>query len=182
MMDWLLCFLDEHHAAVRDLSLVVAGAFGLWVARWRSRTADRNLITERYRMGSELLQKKDTKEISYYGSRITGAAVLSKILADKDYDDFDEPILRAFETYLRNPPVFADSRPLARKVDYESRDTFLVVRALREHCRDPNKPPLLPIPDHVPFKTTARGVEPNTDHDDYKEWMKVMKRKPSYEI
>ncbi len=182
MTDEIVCFLLEHSATIRDWLIVVAGVVGLVFARWRCQTADRNLITERYRLGSELLQKRDANGASYYASRISGVAVLSKILEDKKCDDFDEPILRAFETYLRSPPVFADSRPLAGKTDYESRDTFLVIKALRMYCLDPGKPPLLPIPSHVPFRTTGRGVEPNREHDDYKEWMRVMEREPFYEI
>lgn len=180
-MDEFVCFPLKHHEAITDWLLIIGAAIGLCLAGRRCRTADRNMITERYRVGSELLQREGR---SNYAARISGASVLSKVLADTQYDDFDEPILRAFEAHLRSPPVFAGSRgALADITDYESRDTFLVVRALREYCRRPqDKRPLLPIPRHVPFRTTEDWVEPNPDHDDYKRWMQIVGREPSYKI
>ena len=174
------CLIVENSEAIRVVILsvgVVVGIFGLCFAWWRCRTADRNLLRERCQMGMELLSLNPER----YTARVAGASILSDILNDRS-SKYDEAILRAFEAHLFSPSVFGGNLAGHKKgeTDYESRDTYLVVSALRRYTKTQGALPLLPLPPGKVFTITRNKVEPNEKHEDYKRWMKARGRPPEY--
>jgi len=116
------------------LCLTAAVGFGgLGFAGWRCVIADQNLLQERLRMGMELLRQGQ----EHYAARVAGAAILSDILCNACSKRYDETILRAFEAHLFAPSVFGGDIVGHQKdeTDYESRDTYVVVSALRRYKR-----------------------------------------------
>ncbi len=160
------------------LFLGIAGLVGLVLAGWRCVTADRNLLRERWQMGMELLRRSP----DHYAARVAGAAVLSDILCNTRSKRYDEAILRSFEAYLFSPSVFGGcfGKHQKNEVDYESRDTYVVVTALRRYKRKNGSLPLLPLPPGSVFTIKPDAVEPDTDHPGYKRWMAARGRPPEY--
>jgi len=174
------CWIVEHSEAIRVVILslgVIGGVVGLCLAAWRCLTADRNLLRERCQMGMELLSLNPER----YAARVAGASILSDIL-NRRSSKYDEAILRAFEAYLFSPSVFSGNLAGHKKgeTDYESRETYLVVSALRRYTKKQGSLPLLPLPPGLVFTITRNTVEPAEDHGHYKRWMEVRGRPPEY--
>ena len=174
------CWLAENSEPLRVLLLIVGllgGLFGLYFARWRCLTADKNLLRERYRMGMELLSLHSER----YTARVAGASILSEIL-NGDSTEYDSSILRAFEASLFAPPAFGANLGNHKKgeTDYESRETFVIVKALRLYAKKQDAQPMLPLPPGLVFAISARMVEPNPDHSHYKRWVEAKGSFPDY--
>ena len=174
------CWIVENSEAIRVLILflgLVGGGIGLYLARWRCLTADRNLLRERCQMGLELLSLNPER----YTARVAGASILSDILIGSTVE-YDKAILRAFESYLFSPSVFGGNIAGHKQgeTDYESRETFLVVNALRQYAKRQGALPMLSLPPGLVFTITTNTVEPNKDHEHYKRWKEVRDRPPEY--
>ena len=174
------CLIAENSEAIRVVILlfgVLGGGIGLWLAGWRCITADRNLLREQCQMGMELLSLSP----EHYTARVAGAAILSDILNSKS-TEYESKILRAFEAFLFSPPGFGMDLENHRKgeTDYESRDTFMVVSALRRYASKQDAQPMLPIPSGLAFTIDRNKVEPNKKHEHYKRWMEARRRPPEY--
>ena len=174
------CWIGENSEAIRVVILslgVVGGVIGLCFAGWRCLTADRNLLRERCRMGIELLSLNPER----YAARVAGASILSDILNDRSRK-YDEAILRAFEAYLFSPSVFSGNLAGHKKgeTDYESRETYLVVSALRRYTKKQGSLPFLPLPPGLVFTISRNTVGPNKDHEHYRRWMEARGRPPEY--
>ena len=174
------CWIDENLEAIRVAILflgLLGGVIGLYFARWRCRTADRNLLRERCQMGMELLSLNPER----YTARVAGATILSDILNGSSVE-YDSNILRAFEAFLFSPPGFGMNLENHKKheTDYESRDTFVVVNALRRYAKKQDAQPMLPLPPGLVFAITRNSVEPNKDHEHFKRWMEARGRPPKY--
>lgn len=174
------CWIVENSEAIRVGILflgLVGGGIGLCLARWRCVTADRNLLRERCQMGMELLSLNPER----YTARVAGASILADIL-NSDSIEYDKSILRAFEAYLLTPSVFSTnpSGHQRGETDFESRETYLIVNALRRYAQQPSAQPMLPLPPGVVFTITRNTVEPNEDHEHYKRWMEARGRPPAY--
>lgn len=176
----MVCWIVEHLEAVRVVILffgLIGGGYGLYLARRRCLTADRNLLREQCQKGLELLSLNPER----YTARVAGAAILSDIL-NSDSMEYDSNILRAFEAFLFSPPGFGMDLENHRRheTDYESRDTFMVVTGLRRYARRRDAQPMLPLPPGLVFTITQDTVEPNEDHEHYKRWMEARGRPPNY--
>ena len=176
MWNWIV----ENSEAIRVVILflgVVGGGIGLYLARWRCLTADSKLLRERCQMGMELLSLSRNR----YTARVAGATILSDIL-NSNSTEYDSNILRAFEAFLFSPPGFGMNLEDHKKheTDYESRDTFMVVNALRQYAQKQGAQPLLPLPPGLVFTITRNSVEPNKNHEHYKRWMEARGRPPEY--
>ena len=174
------CWIVENSEAIRVTILflgLLGGGIGLCLARWRCLTADRNLLRERCQMGMELLSLNPER----YTGRVAGATILSDIL-NSNSTDYDINILRAFEAFLFAPPGFGMDleNHKEHETDYESRDTFIVVNALRRYARKQGAQPMLPLPLGLVFTITPNTVEPNKYHENYKRWMEARGRPPEY--
>ena len=113
-------------------------------------------------MGMELLSLNPER----YTGRVAGATILSDIL-NSNSTDYDINILRAFEAFLFAPPGFGMDleNHKEHETDYESRDTFIVVNALRRYARKQGAQPMLPLPLGLVFTITPNTVEPNKYHE-----------------
>ncbi len=177
----LMCFwMIEHLEAIRAAILffgLIAGGIGLYLARWRCLTADRNLLRERCQMGLELLSLNPQR----YTARVAGASILSEILNSNSIE-YDSSILRAFEAFLFSPPGFGMKLGNHNKgeTDYESREKFLIVNALRRYARKQDAQSMLPLPPGLVFTITGNTVEPNQDHEHYKRWVEARGGPPKY--
>lgn len=174
------CWIVENSEEIRIVILflgLVGGGVGLYFARWRCITADQNLLRERCHMGMDLLSLNPNR----YIARVAGATILSDIL-NSSSTEYDSNILRAFEAFLFSPPTFGMDLGLHKKfeTDYESRDTFIVVNALRQYVRNKGVQSMLPLPPGLAFTITPNTVEPNKDHEHYKLWMNARSRPPDY--
>ena len=174
------CWIVENSEAIRVAILflgLLGGGIGLYLARWRCLTADRNLLRERCQMGMTLLSLNPER----YTARVAGATILSDIL-NGESTEYDSNILRAFEGFLFSPVGFGMDLGNHKKheTDYESRDTFMVVNALRRYARKQGAQPMLPLPPGLVFTITPNTVEPNKDHSHYKRWMEARRRPPEY--
>jgi len=157
--------------------ILIIGGIGLIFAGWRCRTADRNLLKERCQIGMDLLSRSPQN----YAGRVAGAAILSDILSDKSRE-YDEAILRVFEATLFSPSVFGGDFGDHRKndVDYESRETYIIVCALQKYKQKKGSLDLLELPTGSVFKITSNDIQPNKDHIQYKRWKKARKKCPRY--
>lgn len=175
------CWLVANAEAIRAVILFVGllgGGVGLYIARQRYLIADRNLLRERWQTGMELLSIHPER----YTARVAGAAILSGILLDSESTEYDSSILRAFEAFLYSPPSFGlNFKNSGYVTDYESRDTFIVVTALRQYVNGGNAQPLLSIPSGLPFTIIRNTVEPNKGHHHYRKWIEMRGQPPEYD-
>lgn len=169
--------------SVRNIILGGGLIGGAVFATWRCRTADRNLRREKCHMGIEGLKIDSTNSYAY---RVAMAALLSDMLNQLS-TEYDCSILRAFEAFLTYPPRFSGNVGEYRlgEVDYESRDTIIMVNALR--CYTTKKwwkrwkwrpEPLRELPKGSPFTITPRTCDPNTCCEDYQKWLKATGNTP----
>ena len=160
-----------------EYMIIIGGLVGIIFAYWRCKTADENFKQDRYRIGSELLDMHGP-----YAARVAGAATLAA-LAKKDPSQYDARVMKAFEAYLAFPPVYGGQigGHQKGKVDYKSRDTEEVVRAINARTRRQRKRYRVVLPQFSPFIVTRNGdVKGNPKHPDYQEWEKVEGQAPTY--
>ena len=157
---------------------VCGGLWGLWIATGRWRLANKDLLRQRCQLGIELLSLNP----AHYSARAGGASILSDILLDDGSAEYDRAILRVFEATLYSPSVFGGCVGEHQKgeVDYESRETYLVVNAMRKYKKKQGSLPFLPIPSGLVFTITENTVVPNQDHSHYQLWLKAEGRPPEY--
>ena len=149
---------------IYQFTLMVGGAFALGLAYWRSSTADSNLKQDQFRIGSELL---DTR--SPYVSRVAGAAILAQLVKE-DPDNYHIIVMKAFEGFLEYPPRYGSGKERAGKIDFLSRDTLEVVRAINTRSKKLRELYCLELPcsEYAPFMINGNGdVEPNYVHKDF---------------
>ena len=174
------CWIVENSEAIRVVLLffgLLGGSIGLCFAGWRCRIADRNLLRARCQMGMELFSLNP----EHYSNRAAGATILSDIL-NNNATEYDSNILRTFEAFLFAPPGFGMNLGKHERgdTDYESRDTFVVVTALRKYAKRPDAQPMLSLPPGLAFTITQNTVEPNKDHEHYKRWIEARGGPPEY--
>lgn len=176
------CWLVSHADTVRNIILfvgLIGGLIGLCFAGWRCLIAYKNLQREKCQMGLELLSLHQER----YTARVAGAAILADILNSKTIE-YDEAILRTFEAYLASPSVFSKSVAghMSGDTDYESRETVLVVNALRQYRYRKGLGALhmLSLPPKLAFTITGDTVKPNEEHEHYRRWLEVRGRPPKY--
>ena len=160
----------------------ISGTFiaglGLLLAIKKHRLLAQNSLREQYQMGMDLLNIKPR----HHTARVAGVTILSQILNSKS-TEYDNSILRSFESFLFSPPVFSGNigRHKAGEIDYESRDTYTVVIALRRYVKQRNAKNMLSLPEGLPFVISQNWVEPNRDYPDYKRWIEARGKPPEYE-
>lgn len=173
------CWIVSHADTVRNGLLffgLIGGGIGLYFAWWRCKTADQNLLRERCQMGMELLSLNPER----YIARVAGATILSDIL-DSPATEYDHSILRAFEAFLAYPPRFGgDGETHKNPTDYESRDTIIVMIALRRYAKKPFAQPMRSLHEDSIFIITRNTVKPNEEHRFYKLWIEKKGRPPNY--
>lgn len=172
---WACPSADRHD--IYEFAVMVGGILGILFAYWRCRTADDNLNHERFRVGSEML-KIDMP----YASRVEGVAVLSG-LAKNDPRRYDKTAMKVFEAYLAFPPNYgSDLGDHERgKVDFASRDTVEVVRAINARTQRQRKQYRLELPSFAPFIVLRDGdVDANPEHPDYIDWKRIEGKAPEY--
>ena len=176
-MCWVVEYSEAIHIVILSLGLV-GGGYGLYLATVRSRIADRNLLRERYQMGMQLFSLNPER----YTARVAGASILSDILLDSNSTEYDKSILRAFEARLFSPAEFGTDIGKHKKqdIDYESRDTFLVVKALSQYVKKLGAFPLLPLPPGRAFTITKNSVDANEEHEHYRRWLDARGKPPEY--
>ena len=133
-MDFIFCHLES----IYKIALIVGAAVGIGLAVWRCRTADKNLLQERFKIGSELMDM----DKHHYSVRVSGAVILAE-LARKYPKTYEIPVMTTFEAFLEYPPCF--SKHMAqnmygygmtdRLIDYGSRDTIFIINAIHNRTR-----------------------------------------------
>ena len=117
-----------------------------------------------------------------YAARVAGVAILSDILCNTRSKRYDEAILRSFEAHLFSPARFGGDLAGHQKgeVDYESRDTYVVVNALIQYKQRGESLRFIELPPDSIFTITPDTVEPNEDRPDYGQWIAVRGRSLEY--
>lgn len=176
MWGWILKDLEAFRVAILALGLL-GGVVGLCFAGWRCWIANRALLRQRCQMGLELLSLNSER----YTARVAGASILSELL-DNNSTEYDSSILRAFEAFLFSPPRFGMDlgKHKEGETDYESRDTFLIVRALNRYACKKNAQPMLQLPCGLVFRISETTVEPNPHHPHYASWTRARGSPPEY--
>lgn len=145
---------------------------------WQRRTEKQKWLREKYHWGMDYFHREP------YTWRTAGAALLSDIL-DSKTTEYDEAVLGTFEAYLWSPSVFGPGHVGHQhgETDYESRETVLVVKALRRYQKRGwlRKRPMISLPPRLPFTVLEGVVTPNTAHPHYTRWCEVKGREPEYD-
>ena len=104
---------------VRNVGLVIGGAFAFWVAVWRSRVADRQadtaqrgLLNQRYQEGAEMLGS------ALLSVRLAGIYSLRR-LAEEHAMEYHIQIMRLFCAFMRHP-VGDDEADTSANREHES--------------------------------------------------------------
>ena len=152
-------------ATVISTGIAVAGA----VLTWRS--AQKTLKHKQYETAAAQLRGVSTPGSWNYVTRTAAIATLAKLAKDHP-NDYDEPVMRAFEAFLSFPPRYGQNAKKQGKVDYTSRDTVAITDTINERpkgwwtWRGWQKAYAIDLPPCRPFRVTRDGkVEPNPDYD-----------------
>ena len=124
--------------AIYKIGLIVGGVIGIGLGVWRCRTADKNLLQERFRIEAELMDM----DKHHYSVRGSGAVTLVELA--KNYPAiYEVSVMTTFEAFLEYPPCFSEQ--IAQKmhgygttdrlVDYGSRDTISIINAIHNRTR-----------------------------------------------
>ncbi len=102
---------ESYSTTFRNVGLVVGGVLALLLAFWRSiiadlqvKTAQRDLLEQRYQKGLEMLGGPNQSE------RLGGIYELQR-LAHEHPNQYHVPVIRRFCAFVRNPAVYADGTP-----------------------------------------------------------------------
>ncbi len=153
-------------ATVISALIAVRGAFLTW------RSAEKTLRHKQYETAAAQLQDVNTPGSLNYVTRTAAIATLAKLAKDHP-EDYDEPVMRAFEAFLSFPPRYGKNAKKENQVDYTSRDTVAITDAIngrpkgwwRGECWQ--KAYAIGLPPDRPFRVTQDGkVECNPDYED----------------
>ena len=159
----------------RNGLLFVAGVVAALIGAWRCRIADRSLRQERYRLGAEML---DLRESSYV-ARVAGAASLAA-LARTDPSNYEELVVKTFGAFIAYPPAFRDEdEDGVRYTDYGSQDTVVIVSFLNARTMRQRKRVPIQLPKTCPLEVNDRlGISANRVHSHYMKWTRAFFRMP----
>ena len=141
----------------------VIGAFG--AAFLGVKATLKTLRHSQYETAAKMIQSGDHRSGGWnYVTRTAAMATLAKLA--KDYpDDYDEPVMRAFEAFLSFPPRYGKNAGKEGQVDHTSRDTVAIVQTINKRSRKQKEAYPISLPPDRPFRVTAKGgVEPNPDY------------------
>lgn len=129
----------------------------------------KTLRHSQYETAAKMIHSGDHRSGGWnYVTRTAAIATLAKLA--KDYpDDYDEPVMRAFEAFLSFPPRYGRNAENEGQVDYTSRDTVAIVQTINKRVRKQREAYPISLPPGRPFRITAEGdVEPNPDYEEPK--------------
>lgn len=106
---------------IRNLGLLLAGLFGVWLAWHRTRIAEQGHITDRYSKAVE--QLGDRENISV---RIGGLYALKRIALDSDTDHPTIPDVIA--NFIRHPPYDTFDVQIEKDEDEEEKAPEIILR------------------------------------------------------
>ena len=145
-------------------ALPAIGAVALYIAHRRFKVADRNRLEDQFVVGAELLDSQ-VRHTSYVG-RTAGAVTLAD-LALNNPDEYDERVMRVFQSFLDFPPRYGKNHEKERQVDYTSIDTVTVVETIDRRKDRERKNYRVRLTEKRPFRVNDAGnVEPNPEYDD----------------
>ena len=146
--------------------IAVVGAFATW------KSAQKTLRHKQYETAAAHLRNVEQSRGWNYVTRTAAIAALAKLAKDHP-EDYDEPVMRAFEAFLSFPPRYGRNAEKEGEVDYTSRDTVAITDTINERPRGWltwwgwQKAYAIDIPPDRPFRVTQNGkVEQNPDYDD----------------
>ena len=176
----------EYLEAAYHAFVALGGGFALVFAFKRIKIAERNLKQERFKTAGELLALKGHA----YASRVAGAVMMAEIARD-DPENYEKPVMRAFEAFLEHPPRYASvsiypdrEEPESKMIDYESRDTVTIIEAIRERTSAQRREyKTIELSENAPFILWKdRYIYCNAENCSYNQWRSQHGgRCPSYE-
>ena len=105
------------------------------------------------------------RNTSYIG-RTAGAVTLAD-LAIKHPEEYDERVMRVFQSYLDFPPRYGENHEKEWQVDYTSIDTLTIVEAINRRKNKEKCNYRMRLTKDRPFRVTEKGeVERNPDYKD----------------
>lgn len=147
-----------------QLALPAVAALALITAHQRFKVADRNRLEDQFVVGTELLDS-NIRGSSYIG-RTAGAVTLAD-LALKNPDQYDERVMRVFQSFLDFPPRYGKNHDKEGQVDYTSIDTATIVEAISNRKDRERQKYMIRLTKGRPFRVNDTGdVERNPDYDD----------------
>ena len=149
---------------LKHLALPIIGGLALFTAYRRFKVADRNRLEDQFVTGAELLDS-DVRNTSYIG-RTAGAVTLAD-LAIKHPEDYDERVMRVFQSYLDFPPRYGRNHVKEGQVDYTSIDTLTIVHAINNRKDTEKCNYEMRLTKDRPFRVNEEGdVERNPEYKD----------------
>ena len=109
-------------------ALPAIAAVALYTAHRRFRVADKNRLEDQFIVGAELLDSK-VRGTSYVG-RTAGAVTLAD-LAHRKPEEYDERVMRVFQSFLDFPPRYGKNHEMEGQIDYTSIDTITIIEAIK---------------------------------------------------
>jgi hypothetical protein len=136
-------------------SLPAVGAVALITAHRRFKVADRNRLEDQFIVGAGLLDSK-VRGTSYVG-RTAGAVTLAD-LALRNPDEYDERVMRVFQSFLDFPPRYGTHHEKeGQQVDYSSIDTITIVEAIEERKDRERRKYTVRLTEGRPFRVNDAG-------------------------
>ena len=147
-----------------QLALPAIGALALFTAHRRFRVADKNRLEDQFVVGAELLDS-NVRRTSYVG-RTAGAVTLAD-LALRNPDEYDERVMRVFQSFLDFPPRYGKNHEKEGQVDYTSIDTLTIVETINKRKDRERQKYTTRLTERRPFCVNdADNVERNPEYDD----------------
>ena len=147
-----------------QMALPTIGAVALFTAHRRFKVADRNRLEDQFVVGAELLDIK-VRQASYVG-RTAGAVTLAD-LALRNPDEYDERVMRVFQSFLDFPPRYGKNHEMEGQVDYTSIDTITIIETINKRKEKERKKYPIRLTERRPFRVNDGGnVERNPEYND----------------
>lgn len=147
-----------------EMALPTIGAVALFTAHRRFKVADRNRLEDQFVVGAELLDFK-VRHASYVG-RTAGSVTLAD-LALKNPDEYDERVMRVFQSFLDFPPRYGKNHEMENQVDYTSIDTITIVETINKRKDRERQKYTIRLTERRPFRVNDAGnVEQNPEYND----------------
>ena len=141
----------------------IAGV-ALYTAYRRFKVADRNRLEDQFVVGAELLDSK-VRGASYVG-RTAGAVTLAD-LALRQPDEYDERVMRVFQSFLDFPPRYGENHEKEGQIDYTSIDTVTIIEAIKRRSNRERQKYKIRLTENRPFRVNDAGnVEQNPQYND----------------